>query len=114
MGTNLYSLHAEGFVHSSGLADMPRRLTALADALASNCSSLRGVSNIIDTMESYLRDASPDGTNYDTADIEMFSDRWSLRRQTVRSTLRRNEYVKESVQAQVQMVRNYLRLLLKS
>jgi hypothetical protein len=114
MGTNLYSLYAENFVRSPDLADMPRRLTALANALASNCSSLRGVSDIVDTMESYLKAAPQNGNNDDPADIDMYADRLSLMHQIVKCALRRNEYVKESVQAQVQMVRNHLWFELKS
>ncbi|KAL1592262.1 hypothetical protein SLS60_011339 [Paraconiothyrium brasiliense] len=82
---------------------MPRRLTALANALASNCSSLKGVSGIIDSMESYL-EGKQNVVNHDPASLDAFADQLSLMRQIVKSALRRNEYVKESVQAQVQMV----------
>ncbi|KAF2443081.1 hypothetical protein P171DRAFT_522732 [Karstenula rhodostoma CBS 690.94] len=103
MGTNLYSLSEDRLARAPDLSDMPRRLTALANALASNCSSLNGVSDIADAMESYWKDSPPD-PNHDTADIDMFADQLSLMRQIIKSALRRNEYVKESVQAQVQMV----------
>ncbi|KAJ4360005.1 uncharacterized protein N0V89_000564 [Didymosphaeria variabile] len=103
MGTNLYSLSEERITRAPDLFDMPRRLTALANALASNCSSLKGVSGILDSMESYL-ERKENVTNHNTASFDVFADQLSLMRQIVKSALRRNEYVEESVQAQVQMV----------
>ncbi|OAG01400.1 uncharacterized protein CC84DRAFT_1262488 [Paraphaeosphaeria sporulosa] len=103
MGTNLYSLAEERVARAPDLTDMPRRLTALANALASNCSSLNGVVDIVDTMELYSKDFQKSST-CETSDIVTFADRMVLMRQTIRSALRRNEYVKASVEAQVQMV----------
>ncbi|KAF1976406.1 hypothetical protein BU23DRAFT_47710 [Bimuria novae-zelandiae CBS 107.79] len=102
MGTNLYFLPAQ-VAQAPDLPEMPRKLTALANAAASNCSSLRGVGGIIDTMEAYLKGSnSVDGQ--DMSVMFVFSDRLTLLRQVVESTLRRNEYLRECVQAQVQMV----------
>ncbi|KAJ4292010.1 hypothetical protein N0V90_009909 [Kalmusia sp. IMI 367209] len=102
MGTNLYfkPMDMRG---APDLTEMPRRLTALANATASNCSSLRGVANTIDCMDSFLkRMSSKDGQ--EAAIFCVFEDRLRLLRQIVQSTLRRNDYLSESVQAQVQMV----------
>lgn len=102
MGTNLYFLPAQ-IVQAPDLAEMPRRLTALGIAAASNYRSLKGFCSIIDTMESHL---SSTGMfhGHNSPVICMFADRLMLMRQVVESTLRRNEYLRESVQAQVQMV----------
>lgn len=103
MGTNMYQL-ASGRVESGlDLVDLPRRLTGLANALASNCSSLQGVHVIIGDIESYIKKTSKTDS-YDSAVIDVLADRLRLMHQIVASALRRNEYVKESVQAQVQMV----------
>lgn len=85
------------------LSELPRRLTALANASASNCSSLRGVRGIIETMESVLQ-PTPNINGYDPAMICAFEDRLKLMGEVVENTLRRNEYLKESIQAQVQLV----------
>lgn len=102
MGTNMYFLPAD-ISYAPDLSELPRRLTALANASASNCSSLRGVRGIIETMESVLR-PTPNINGYDPAMICAFEDRLKLMREVVENTLRRNEYLKESIQAQVQLV----------
>lgn len=103
MGTNLYSLAEDHFPRAPQLSDMPRRLTALANALACNCSSLSVVSDIVDTMALYFQGFS-ERSECDTAYRIEFLDRLTLMRQIIRNSLRRNGYVEESVQAQVQMV----------
>ena len=102
MGTNMYFLPAD-VSYAPDLSELPRRLTALANASVSNCSSLRGIRGIIGTMESVLQPTiKTDG--YDPAVVCAFGDRLTLMREVVENTLRRNEYLKESIQAQVQLV----------
>lgn len=103
MGTNLYFLPAQ-VSRTPDLSELPRRLTALANAAASNCSSLRGVGIIVDMLSTYLHNLHEDVVTCDDATACVYTDRFTLMKQVVESTLRRNEYLKESVQAQVQMV----------
>ena len=106
MGTNMYFLPAQ-VSFAPNLSELPRRLTALANASASNCSSLRGICGIIDTIELHLKTIT-NIDDYDPAIVCTFGDHLTLMREVVASTLRRNEYLKESVQAQVQLVSSTL------
>ena len=107
MGTNLYALNAFRVARSPDLSDMPRRLTALANATASNSSSFKGVSGILDAIETFSKSTERDSVEAgrcSRAEADVFIDRVAFMRQIVDSALRRNEYIKDSVQALVQMV----------
>ncbi|CAI6341357.1 unnamed protein product [Periconia digitata] len=120
MGCNLY--FNEGSVYTApDLADMPRRLTALLNAGASNTASVRAAGVVVADLEGLLDvfragkesegGGRLDGRKGETeADEEAedvvvkMRDHLALLRQVVGNMKRRNEYLKESVQAQVQMV----------
>lgn len=102
MGCNMYFQLAQDYV-APDLTEMPRRLTALANAVASNTSAMLHTAGVIEHMSEQI-EQSHDVDDAEAALIVQMRDRLMLMRQIVANTKRRNEYIKESVKAQVQMV----------
>jgi hypothetical protein len=100
MGCNLY-FNPESKYTAPDLSEMPRRLTALANAGASSSASLLATSVVIDCLDKQLEEEQLE-KNEEL--IVRMRDHLTLLRQVVDGTKRRNDYLKESVQAQVQMV----------
>jgi hypothetical protein len=113
LNCNLYFLPAHGY-KPPDVTEMPRKLTALANAIASNTASITATSITVDVLDEQLgllkmRDDDVEGR----ALVLHMRDLLRHMRQVTANTRRRNEYVKESVQAQVQMVRlSFYRFLL--
>jgi hypothetical protein len=101
MGCNLY-LNPSSKYTAPDLSDMPRRLTALANASASNSASLSATGVVIDCLDKQLEGEQL----HKNGDLTVkMRDYLTLMREVVNGTKRTNDYLKESVQAQVQMVR---------
>ncbi|RYN24238.1 hypothetical protein AA0114_g12794 [Alternaria tenuissima] len=100
MGCNLY-FNPESKYTAPDLSEMPRKLTALANAGASNSASLLATKAVIDCLDTQLE---KEQLNNDEDLIVRMRDHLTLMREVVDGTKRRNDYLKESVQAQVQMV----------
>jgi hypothetical protein len=100
MGCNLY-FNPESKYTAPDLTDMPRKLTALLNVGASNTASLLATRVVIDCLDTQLKDEQ----RYQDGElIVRMRDHLTLMREVVDGTKRRNDYLKESVQAQVQMV----------
>jgi uncharacterized protein involved in propanediol utilization len=80
---------------------MPRKLTALANAGASNSASLSATKAVIHHLDKQLEEEQ---LKKDGGLIVRMRDYLTLMREVVDGTKRRNDYLKELVQAQVQMV----------
>ncbi|KAH7077786.1 hypothetical protein BKA63DRAFT_601836 [Paraphoma chrysanthemicola] len=100
MGCNLY-FNPESRYTAPDLSDMPRKLTALANAGASNSASLSATKAVINHLDRQLEEEQ---LRKDGDLIVRMRDYLTLMREVVDGTKRRNDYLKESVQAQVQMV----------
>lgn len=105
MGCNLY-FNPESKYTAPDLSEMPRKLTALANAGASNSASLLATKAVIDCLDTQLEKRQ---LNNDEDLIVRMRDHLTLMREVVDGTKRRNDYLKESVQAQVQMVQHLIR-----
>lgn len=104
MGCNLYFNPASKYT-APDLSDMPRKLTALTNAGASLSASLLATGIITDTLDAQL------GSQQHRKDFEKdeevivrIRDDLTRMREIVNGTQRKNEYLKESVQARAQMV----------
>ncbi|KAH7348240.1 hypothetical protein BKA66DRAFT_576155 [Pyrenochaeta sp. MPI-SDFR-AT-0127] len=100
MGCNLYFNPVSKYT-APDLSEMPRRLTALANAGASNSASLLATSVVINCLDRQLAEQQHERND---ALVVKMRDHLALMQQVVDGTRRRNDYLKESVQAQVQMV----------
>lgn len=103
MGCDLYFNEASKYT-APDLFDMPQRLTALLNAGASNSASLLATSVVIDCLDGQLE---KEQLEKDEELIVKMRDHLTLMREIVDGTKRRNDYLKESVQAQVQMVQSF-------
>lgn len=101
MGCNIYFNLASKYT-SPDLSEMPRKLTALANAGASNNASLLATGVVIDYLDGQLEQEQLEKGE---VLIVKMRDHLTLLREVVNNTRRRNDYLKESVLAQVQMVR---------
>lgn len=104
MGCNLY-FHPPPKYEAPDVTEMPQRLTALANALASNTASVTAQLQVVECLEKQLRlhGTGEYGSKGNALMVGM-RDQLESNRQVIKNTKRRNDYVKESVQAQVQMV----------
>jgi hypothetical protein len=100
MGCNLY-FNPESTYTAPDLSEMPRKLTALANAGASNSASLSATKAIISCLDKQLAEEQ---LEKDGELIVRMRDHLTLMLEVADGTKRRNDYLKESVQAQVQMV----------
>jgi hypothetical protein len=96
----------QDFLPAPDLSEMPRKLTALANAGASNSASLLATKAVIDCLDTQLE---KEQLNNDEDLIVRMRDHLTLMQEVVDGTKRRNGYLKESVQAQVQMVQHLIR-----
>jgi hypothetical protein len=104
MGCNLYFNPASKY-RAPDLLEMPRRLTALANASASNSASLLATGVVIDRLDGQLEEEQ---LQKDEELIVKMRDHLTLMREVVNGTKRQNDYLTESVQAQVQMVHSFI------
>ncbi|KAH7088343.1 hypothetical protein FB567DRAFT_524190 [Paraphoma chrysanthemicola] len=100
MGCNLY-FNPESKYTAPDLSDMPRKLTVLVNAGASNSASLSATKAVINYLDKQLEEEQ---LKKDEDLIVRMRDYLTLMREVVDGTKRKNDYLKESVQAQVQMV----------
>jgi hypothetical protein len=103
MGCDLYFNSASKYT-APDLSEMPQRLTSLANAGASNSASLLATGVVIDCLDGQL-EAEQLKNNEEL--IVRMRDHLTLMREVVNGTKRRDDYLKESVQAQVQMVQYF-------
>jgi hypothetical protein len=101
MGCNIY-FNPESKYTAPDLSGMPRKLTALANAGASNSAALLATSVIMGCLDKQLE---KEQLYKDKELVVQMRDHLTLMREIVDGTKRRNDYLKESIQAQVQMVR---------
>ena len=115
MGCNLYfhsyQMHQSSEASAStyktpDLTEMPRKLTALLNALASNTTSVSAHALVVECLDEQIqRYNCMNRTDAESILYVRMRDRLDLMRQVIKNTRRRNDYVKESVQAHVQMVK---------